>query len=57
MYMMWHTKFKSILKPESSGLPLLLDHILVFVSVETKRDIKGITEIRLSKICISVVEA
>ena len=57
MYMMWHTKFESILKSESSGLPLLLDHILVFVSVETKRDIKGITEIRFSKICISVVEA
>ena len=57
MHTKWHNKFERILKPQYSGLPLLLSHILIVGLGTTKSDIKGITEISLSKIWILVVEA
>lgn len=57
MYTMWHNKFERILKLQYSGLPLLLNHILVIRPGATKSDVKDITEISLSKIWILVVES
>ena len=57
MHTKWHNKFERILKPQYSGLPLLLSHILIVGLGTTKSDIKGITETSLSKIWILVVEA
>ena len=57
MHMKWHNKFARILKPEYSGLPMFLSHILVVGPGTSKSDIKGITEISLSIIWILIVEA
>ena len=55
--MKWHNKFARILKPEYSGLPMFLSHIVVVGPGTSKSDIKGITEISMSKIWILIVEA
>ena len=57
MHMKWHNKLERILKPEYSGLPMFLSHILVVGPGTSKSDIKGITEISMSKIWILIVEA